>query len=299
MMLRLKGKSEKTFSSRRTAASPPSCSPATSVQRSAATITRCVNIAVPRSERASSSKCFAGDVGGSSSRASDRRTSRARKSSSARSSGVIGDYDTRLLPRSRPRVACSGNSVIPGDRRDSRGGSELPVAERCTPATVRGRRRSYGPARSFAPTSNDARTIKRAGLLRTCDAPHPRAGLPVRFRSDDVRGACPGWADATYSVFLPKHRKGNPGGYTVYFQQNAYGSYSSCDHRLRWGAPDNDRSLGARNSRLLSVSANANGSDNPLPEGICALGRPLRSTRRIIEFRREIDVDENRRRDWA
>jgi len=50
--------------------------------------------------------------------------------------------------------------------------------------------------------------------------------LPVRFRSDDVRSACPGWADSTYSVFLPKHRQGNPGEYTAYFHQHADGSYS-------------------------------------------------------------------------
>lgn len=50
--------------------------------------------------------------------------------------------------------------------------------------------------------------------------------LPVRFRADDVRTACPGWADSTYGVFLPKHRVGNPGGYTEYFVQNIDGSYS-------------------------------------------------------------------------
>ncbi len=50
--------------------------------------------------------------------------------------------------------------------------------------------------------------------------------IPVRFRADDVRRACPGWADHTYGVFLPKHRQGNPGGYTAYFQQHSDGSYS-------------------------------------------------------------------------
>lgn len=50
--------------------------------------------------------------------------------------------------------------------------------------------------------------------------------LPKRFRSEDVRRACPGWADRTYSVFLPKHRLGNPGGYTEYFIQHEDGSYS-------------------------------------------------------------------------
>jgi hypothetical protein len=50
--------------------------------------------------------------------------------------------------------------------------------------------------------------------------------LAERFRPDDVRQACPGWADHTYGVFLPKHREGNPDGYTAYFRQNADGSYS-------------------------------------------------------------------------
>jgi len=50
--------------------------------------------------------------------------------------------------------------------------------------------------------------------------------LSERFRASDVRKACPGWADNTYSVFLPKHRVGNPGGYTEYFVRHPDGSYS-------------------------------------------------------------------------
>jgi hypothetical protein len=53
-----------------------------------------------------------------------------------------------------------------------------------------------------------------------------RDELPKRFRANDVRIACPGWADRTYSVFLPKHRLGNPGGYTAYFEKNNDGTYS-------------------------------------------------------------------------
>ena len=44
--------------------------------------------------------------------------------------------------------------------------------------------------------------------------------LGERFRAADVRRACPGWAARTYSVFLPKHREGNPGSYTACFRQN-------------------------------------------------------------------------------
>lgn len=50
--------------------------------------------------------------------------------------------------------------------------------------------------------------------------------LPIRFRPADVRIACPGWAHHTYGVFLPKHRRGNPGGYTAYFERHDDGSYS-------------------------------------------------------------------------
>jgi hypothetical protein len=50
--------------------------------------------------------------------------------------------------------------------------------------------------------------------------------LPARFDSDDVRRACPGWANNTYGVFLPKHRRGNPGGYTAYFERHADRTYS-------------------------------------------------------------------------
>lgn len=50
--------------------------------------------------------------------------------------------------------------------------------------------------------------------------------LSRSFRPNEVRRACPGWADRTYSVFLPKHRVGSPGGYTAYFVQNPDGSYT-------------------------------------------------------------------------
>ncbi len=53
-----------------------------------------------------------------------------------------------------------------------------------------------------------------------------RGDLPRKFRPNDVRRACPGWADHTYGVFLPKHRRGNPGGYTAYFERHSDGSYS-------------------------------------------------------------------------
>ena len=50
--------------------------------------------------------------------------------------------------------------------------------------------------------------------------------LPTRFTAADVKAACPGWAENTYSSFLPKHREGNPGGTTELFVRNSDGTYS-------------------------------------------------------------------------
>ncbi|MDZ4723773.1 MAG: hypothetical protein SGI97_07710 [candidate division Zixibacteria bacterium] len=44
------------------------------------------------------------------------------------------------------------------------------------------------------------------------------------FMPNDVRDACPGYAENTYSVFLPKHRIGNPGRNTELFERMADGS---------------------------------------------------------------------------
>jgi hypothetical protein len=49
--------------------------------------------------------------------------------------------------------------------------------------------------------------------------------LKEPFGPADVRRACPGWAERTYGVFLPKHRVGNPGGDTELFDQLASGLY--------------------------------------------------------------------------
>ena len=62
-------------------------------------------------------------------------------------------------------------------------------------------------------------------IVNICRA-RSRGRLPERFRAADVRKACPERAKGTYSTFLPKHRVGNPGGYTAYFERHADGSYS-------------------------------------------------------------------------
>lgn len=54
--------------------------------------------------------------------------------------------------------------------------------------------------------------------------------LKEPFRAANVKAACPGWNPRTYSNFLPKHRKGNPGGYKEYFLQHPNGRYSLIEH---------------------------------------------------------------------
>ena len=49
--------------------------------------------------------------------------------------------------------------------------------------------------------------------------------LAEPFSPDDVRRACPGWATTTYTVFLSKHRAGNPGKDTELFERVAAGRY--------------------------------------------------------------------------
>lgn len=41
------------------------------------------------------------------------------------------------------------------------------------------------------------------------------------FKASDVKKACPGFADKTYSNSLPKHRKGNPGKYKARYRRLA------------------------------------------------------------------------------
>lgn len=48
--------------------------------------------------------------------------------------------------------------------------------------------------------------------------------LAQPFTADMVKRACPGWAERTYHVFLPKHRVGN-GNTTELFVRVAPGSY--------------------------------------------------------------------------
>ena len=45
------------------------------------------------------------------------------------------------------------------------------------------------------------------------------------FRAADVKKACPGFRDGTYSGTLSGNRKGNPGGNPVYFVRVAPGRY--------------------------------------------------------------------------
>ncbi len=50
--------------------------------------------------------------------------------------------------------------------------------------------------------------------------------LTEPFNAKSVAEACPGQASKTYHVFLPKHRKGNPGKNTELFIRVAPGQYT-------------------------------------------------------------------------
>lgn len=45
------------------------------------------------------------------------------------------------------------------------------------------------------------------------------------FSANDVKKAVPGFANNTYHVFLPKHRRENPGGTTELFDRVSSGLY--------------------------------------------------------------------------
>jgi hypothetical protein len=49
--------------------------------------------------------------------------------------------------------------------------------------------------------------------------------LAEPFGPNDAQRACPGWAPKTYTVFLSKHRVGNPGKTTELFERVASGLY--------------------------------------------------------------------------
>jgi hypothetical protein len=53
-----------------------------------------------------------------------------------------------------------------------------------------------------------------------------RAGrLQEPFSAVDFQFACPGFAEGTYSVFLNKHRRDNPGGNSELFERVAPGQF--------------------------------------------------------------------------
>jgi hypothetical protein len=49
--------------------------------------------------------------------------------------------------------------------------------------------------------------------------------LKEPFGPDDVKRACPGWAQRTYNNFLSKHAVGNPSKTTELFQRIGPGRY--------------------------------------------------------------------------
>jgi hypothetical protein len=67
--------------------------------------------------------------------------------------------------------------------------------------------------------------MREGKLIRTIRAAVREGRLQEPFRPRDVKAACPGFADNTYGTFLPKHRRGNPGGNSELFERIARGLY--------------------------------------------------------------------------
>jgi len=56
--------------------------------------------------------------------------------------------------------------------------------------------------------------------------------LKEPFGPDEVKRACPGWAQRTYTNFLSKHAVGNPGKTTELFQRIGPGRYRTLPRLL-------------------------------------------------------------------
>ncbi len=67
--------------------------------------------------------------------------------------------------------------------------------------------------------------MREGKLIRAIRAGVREGRLHEPFRPRDVRAACPGFAHRTYGTFLPKHRRGNPGGNTELFIRVGRGLY--------------------------------------------------------------------------
>ena len=116
-----------------------------------------------------------------------------------------------------------GDEIVSISIADSQAGLNLRLVradyERIVTA-VDARRKEYARLKGLSQQSRFVADIRRAradGRLRD------------RFLPSDLREACPGWADATYSAFPPQYRRGNPSGHVPYFEQNEDGTYSLLD----------------------------------------------------------------------
>ena len=88
---------------------------------------------------------------------------------------------------------------------------------------VDARRKEYARLKGLSQQSRFVADIRRA---------RAEGRLRERFLPSDLREACPGWADATYSAFPPQYRRGNPSGHVPYFEQNEDSSYSLIDEHM-------------------------------------------------------------------
>ena len=90
-------------------------------------------------------------------------------------------------------------------------------------------------------------------LVDDIDAALDSGRLEPEFGPEDVMRACPGWAYHTVRVFLPKHRRGNPGGHAIHFERNPDGTYSRWTYHGRVSEPHAARRQRIRDRAALAV----------------------------------------------
>ena len=61
--------------------------------------------------------------------------------------------------------------------------------------------------------------MKEGKLIKQIREAVKSGKLKEPFNPEDVKKACPGWADQTYKSFLPKHVSGPYRGYTQLFEK--------------------------------------------------------------------------------
>ncbi len=103
-------------------------------------------------------------------------------------------------------LAEAGDLQLMGSHKlESLGLAAYPVQKKLTPTI------------GFALAARMGRQRRRSKIVEAIDAAIAQGRLREPFSNEDFRAECPGFGKGTYNAFLWKHRRGNPGGETEFF----------------------------------------------------------------------------------